>query len=99
MNSHKRAPGQTSGAEEATEAPSEVGDPATGVAWEPTPGETTDIVPRLHVATAAHGLTEWERNVRLWAKSAITVVDLDISQKYAGKDQTIKIMKRLQLNT
>ena len=76
------------------------GDPATGAAWEePTPGETTDIVLRLHVATAAHGPTKQERNARLWAKSAITVVDLGISQKYAGKVQTIKIMKRLQSNT
>ena len=70
------------------------------MAWEePTPRETTDIVPRLHVATAAHGPTEQERNARLWAKSAITVVDLDISQKYAGKGQTTRIMKRLQSNT
>ena len=31
-------------------------DPATGAAWEePTPRETTDIVPRLHVDTVAHG--------------------------------------------
>ena len=93
-------PRQTSGAEEVTETPSEVGDPATGAAWEePAPGETTDIVLRLHVATAVHGPTEQERNARLWAKSATTVVDLDISQKYAGKGQTIKIMKRLQSNT
>ena len=100
MNSLKRAPGQTSGAEEAIEAPSEVGDPATEAAWEePTPGETTDIVPRLHAATAAHGPTEQGRNARLWAKSALTVVDLDIFQKYAGRDQTIKIVKRLQSNT
>ena len=63
------------------------------------PGETTDIVPRLHAATAAHGPTEQGRNARLWAKSAITVVDLDIFQKYAGRDQTIKIVKRLQSNT
>ena len=77
-----------------------MGDPATGVAWEePTPRETTGIVPRLHAATAAHGPTEQERNARLWAKSVITVVDLDISQKYAGKGQTIKTMKRLQSNT
>ena len=40
-----------------------------------------------------------ERNTRLWAKSATTVVDLDISQKCVGKGQTIKIMKRLQSNT
>ena len=76
------------------------GDPATEVAWEePTPRETTDIVPRLHVATAAHGPTEQGRNARLWAKSAITVVDLDIFQKCVGRDQTTKIVKRLQSNT
>ena len=66
MNTPKRAPGQTSGAGEATEAPTEVGDPATEAAWkEPTPRETTGIVPRLHVATAVHGPTERERNARL----------------------------------
>ena len=76
------------------------GRPATEVAWEgPTPGETTDIVPRLHAATAAHGPTEQGKNARLWAKSAITVVDLDTSQKYVGRGQTIKIVKRLQSNT
>ena len=32
-------------------------------------------------------------------ESATTVVDSDISQKYAGKGQTIKIVKRLQSNT
>ena len=75
-------------------------DPATEVAWEePTPGETTDIVLRLHVATVVHGPTEQERNARLWAKSATTVVDLDIFQKCVGKGQTIKIIIRLQLNT
>ena len=96
MNSLKHDPGPTSGAEEATEAPSEVGDSATEAAWEePAPGETTDTVLRLHVATAAHGPTEQGRNARLWAKSAITVVDLDIFQKYAGRGQTIKIVKRL----
>ena len=99
MNSLKCTPGQTSGAEKATEAPSEVGDPATEVAWEePTHGETTDIVPRLHVATVGHGPTEQGRNARLWAKSAITVVDLDISQKCVGRDQTTKTVKRLQSN-
>ena len=77
-----------------------MGDPATGVAWEePTPGETTGIVLRLHVDTVAHGPTDQERNARLWAKSVTTVADSDIFQKYAGKDQTIKIMKRLQSNT
>ena len=76
------------------------GRPSHRAAWEePVPRETTDIVLRLHAATVAHGPTEQERNARLWAKSAITVVDLDISQKYAGKGQTIKIMKRLQSNT
>ena len=100
MNSLKCAPGQTSGGEEAIEAPSEAGDPATEVAWEdPAPGETTDIALRLHVATLAHGPTEQGRNARLWAKSAITVVDLDMFQKYAGRGQTIKIMKKLQLTT
>ena len=77
-----------------------MGDPATGAAWEePTPRETTGIVLRLHVATVVHGPTDQERNARLWAKSATTVVDLDISQKCAGKGQTIKIVKRLQSNT
>ena len=60
------------------------------------PRETTDIVLKLHVATVAHGPTKQERKARLWAKSAITVADLDIFQKYADKGQTIKIMKRLQ---
>ena len=63
------------------------------------PGETTDIVLRLHVATAAHGPTEQGRNARLWAKSATTVVGSDIFQKYVGRGQTIKIVKRLQSNT
>ena len=77
-----------------------MGDPATGVAWEePTPGETTGIVLRLHVATVVHGPTDQERNARLWAKNATIVVDSDISQKCAGKGQTIKIVKRLQSNT
>ena len=77
-----------------------MGDPATGAAWEePTPGETTGIVPKLHADTVAHGPTDQERNARLWAKSVTTVADLDIFQKYAGKGQTIKIMKRLQSNT
>ena len=49
--------------------------------------------------TVAHGPTDQEKNARLWAKSVTTVADLDIFQKYAGKDQTIKIMKRLQSNT
>ena len=45
--------------------PFKAGDPATEVAWEkPTPRETTDTVLRLHVATAAHGPTEQERNAR-----------------------------------
>ena len=52
-------PRTTPGAEEATEAPTGVGDPATEVAWEGlTPRETTDIVPRPHVATVATGPTE-----------------------------------------
>ena len=63
------------------------------------PGETTGIVLRLHVGIVVHGPTDQERNARLWAKSATTVVDSDISQKYAGKGQTIKIVKRLQSNT
>ena len=47
-----------------------MGDPATGTAWEePTPRETTGIVPRLHVVTVAHGPTDQERNVRLWARN------------------------------
>ena len=66
MNTLKCAPGQASGTGEATEAPSEVGDPATEAAWEEVaPRETTDIVLRLHVATVAHGPTEQERNARL----------------------------------
>ena len=100
MNSLKHAPEQTPGAEEATEAPTGAGDPATDAAWEGlTPRETTDIVLRLHVATVAPGPTEQGKNARLWVKNAITVVDLDISQKYAGRAQTIKIVKRLQSNT
>ena len=91
---------QISGAEEATEAYSEVGDPATGAAWEePTPRETTDTVLRLHADTVAHGPTGQEKNARPQTKSATTVEDLDIFQKYADKDQTIKIVKRLQSNT
>ena len=87
-------------AEEATEAHSEVGDLATGVAWEePSPGETTGTVLRLHVDAVAHGPTEQERNARPQAKSATTVGNSDISQKYADITQTIKIMKRLQSNT
>ena len=77
-----------------------MGDPATGVTWEePTPRETTGIVLRLHVDTVAHGPTDQERNAELWDRSATTVVDSDTFQKYAGKGQTIKIMKRLQSNT
>ena len=71
-----------------------------GAAWEgPTPRETTDRVLRLHAATVVHGHTDQERNARLWAKSAITVANLDISQKYADRGQTTKIMKRLQSST
>ena len=77
-----------------------MGDPATGVAWEePTPGETTGTVLRLHVDTVAHGPTEQEKNARPQTKSATIVGDLDIFQKYVDKDQTIKIVKRLQSNT
>ena len=72
-------------------------DPATGVAWEePTPGETTGTVPRLHVGTAAHGPTDQEKNARPWAKSVTIVGDSDTSQKYADKGWTINIVKRLQ---
>ena len=99
MNIPKRTPGQTSGAGEATEAPTEVGDPATEAAWEePAPGETIGTVLRLHVATAV-GPTKQERNARPQAKSATTVVDLDISQKCVDRDQTTKTVKRLQSNT
>ena len=71
-------------------------DPATGVVWEePTPRETTGTVPRLHTGTVAHGPTKQERNARPQTKSAIIVGDLDISQREADKDQTIKIVKRL----
>ena len=77
-----------------------MGDPATGMAWEePSSGETTSIVLRLHADIVAHGPTDQERSAELWTRSATTVVDLDIFQKYAGKDQTIKIMKKLQSNT
>ena len=100
MNTPRCTPRQTSGAGEATEAPTEAGDPATEAAWEePTPRETAGIVLRLHVATVVHGPTEQERNARLWAKSATTVVDLDTSQKCVDRDQTTKTMKRLQSNT
>ena len=51
---------------------------------------------RLHAGTTAHGPTDQERNAELWARSATTVADSDIFQQYAGKGQTIKIMKRLQ---
>ena len=96
----QRTPGQVSGVEGVTEAHSEVGGQATGVAWEePDPGETTDTVPRLHADIVAHGPTGQEKNARPQAKSATTVGDLDISQKYADKAQTIKIVKRLQSNT
>ena len=99
-NIHKCTLGQISGAEEATEAHSEVGDPATGKAWEePAPGETTGIVPRLLVDTVAHGPTGQEKNARPQTKSVTIVGDLDIFQKYADKDQTIRIVKRLQSNT
>ena len=71
-------------AEGATEARSEVEGLATGVAWEePNPRETTGTVPRLHVDTVAHGPTGQERNARPQAKSATTVGNSDISQKYA----------------
>ena len=63
------------------------------------PRETTGIVLRLHVGTVAHGPTDQERNARLWAKNVTTVGDSDISQKYAGKGQTFKIVKRLQSST
>ena len=67
------------------------------MAWEePTPGETTGTVLRLHVDTAAHGHTDQEKNARPWAKSVTIVGDLDISQRYAGKGQTINIVRRLQ---
>ena len=70
------------------------------MAWEePGPGETTDTVLRIHVDTAAHDPTEQEKNARPQAKSATIVGDLDISQKYADKAQTIKIVKTLQSNT
>ena len=59
------------------------------------PGENTDIVLRLHVDTAAHGPTGQEKNARSWTKSATIVGDFDTFQKYADKDQTIKIVKRL----
>ena len=90
-------PGQTSGVEEATEAHSEVEDSATGPAWEePSPGETSDTVPRLHVNTVAHGPTNQEKNARPHIKSVTTVENLDIFQKCAGTTRTIKIMKGLQ---
>ena len=51
------------------------------------------------LGTVAHGPTEQEKNARPQTKNATTVGDLDISQKYVDKDQTIKIVKRLQSNT
>ena len=73
-------------AREDTEGPTEAGDPARGVAWEePGPRETTDIVPRLHVATVAHGPTEQEKNAEPQAKSASIVVKLDIFQSVQTK--------------
>ena len=65
MNSLQHAPEQTSGPGEDTEGPTEVGEPAKGVAWEePSPRETTGIVLRLHVATAAHGPTKLEKTAK-----------------------------------
>ena len=46
--------------------------------------------------TVAHGPTGQEKNARPWIKSATIAGDLDTFQKYADKDQTIKIVKRLQ---
>ena len=70
------------------------------MAWEePGPRETTGTVLRLHVDTVAHGPTGQKRNAKPQAKSATTVGNSDISQKYADITQTIKIMKRLQLST
>ena len=84
----------------ATGAHLEVGDLATGAAWEElTPRETTDTVPRLHVGTAAHGPTGQERCAKPQTRNFTIVGDSDTFQKYADKGQTIKIMKRLQLNT
>ena len=86
LNSLKRAPGQASGAGEDTGGHTEVADPATGPALEDSgPTETTGTVPRLHVATVAHGPTEQEKNAEPQAKSACTVVDLDTSPKCANK--------------
>ena len=59
------------------------------------PRETTGTVLRLHVDTVAHGPTKQEKNARPQTKNATVVGDLGISQKYADKDQTIKIVKRL----
>ena len=54
-----------------------MGDPATEVAWgEPIPGETTGIVPRLHVDTVAHGPTGQEKNAKPQIKSATIAGDL-----------------------
>ena len=79
-------PGQTSEEREATEGHSEAVDPAKGVAWGiPAPGETTDTVLRLHVATVAHGPTEQEKSVKPQDRSAYTVVKLDILPKYVDK--------------
>ena len=76
MNFPRRAPGQASGAGEDTD-PTEAADPAREAAQE-GPGETTGTVLRLHVVTA-----------KPQAKSAHTVVDLDISLKCVDKDYII----------
>ena len=91
-------PDQTSGAEEATEAHSEVADTTTEVAWEePDPGKTSDTVPE----TACEYCGSWphksgEECARPHIKNVTAVENLDISQKCAGTTQTTKIMKRLQ---
>ena len=59
----RHAPGQTSGAGEDTEDPTEVVETATGVAQE-GPGETTGTVLRLHAVTVAHGPTKLGKTAR-----------------------------------
>ena len=89
------APGQISGAEGATEAHSEVGDPATGAAWEePTPRETTGTVLRLHVGTVAHGPTKQEKNARPQTKNATIVEDLDIFSKVCRQRSDYQISEK-----
>ena len=94
MNFPRHTPGQASGAGEVTDS-TETAEPATEVA-QGDPGETKGTVLRLHAVTVANGPTKLERIAKLQAKSAHTVVDLDISLKCVDKDYIINRVTRLQ---